>query len=66
MDDEVDEQFFEPRWDKVMGGTDPVTGKIVMQGRRAEFQNGFGAWKRVTYNCFYDAKNARVDEADVF
>lgn len=39
-------------------------GVFVVTGEKIKFQNGFGAWQIMKYECAYDAVNRRVVSAD--
>lgn len=41
-------------------------GTITAVGRQLKLQNGFGAWKPVSYRCAYDPKTKQAVEAEVF
>ena len=38
---------------------------VFVIGDQVQFQNGFGAWQRMCYNCTYDPLNERVKSVDV-
>ncbi|MBB3963472.1 hypothetical protein [Rhizobium metallidurans] len=44
---------FEPKFAKYRW-KDQKRGVVTLIGDKAKMQNGFGAWKRVTYTCDYD------------
>ncbi len=39
---------------------DQDAGVVTFMGDKARFQNGFGAWSNVTYECDYDPTNEAV------
>lgn len=44
---------------------DPGSQIIAVYGDKAQFQNGFGAWVNVIYECDYDIQNKRVINAKI-
>lgn len=42
---------------------DQKAGTVVYIGDKAEFQNGYGAYQRVTYQCSYDPSTEKVTDA---
>lgn len=60
-------KFGDPQWDwtkfgTYFKGTDYVSkGVIRIQDPNVKFQNGFGAWRRTTIECFFDLKTETVD-----
>ena len=60
-------KYGDPQWDwakfgTYFKGTDYVSkGVIRIQDSNVKFQNGFGAWRRTTIECFYDLKSESVD-----
>lgn len=43
-----------------------LDGKAIRYfGDKLKFQNGFGAWQRMSYSCLYDPINERVLDANV-
>ena len=40
-----------PKWSLV--GWDNSDGMLVYEGDQINFQNGFGAWQRMYYSCYY-------------
>lgn len=41
-------------------------GIVTMIGDKVEFQNGFGAWTPMTYECDVDVANNRITDMNVF
>lgn len=60
-------KFGDPQWDWAKFGTyfegsNYISkGVIRIQDPNVKFQNGFGAWRRTTIECFYDLKTETVD-----
>lgn len=50
--------WLEPKFDRLIVAFDHSS--ILYQGSKVRFQNGFGAWQRMQYNCRYDPINDRV------
>jgi|GEM_PF-2006935 len=55
----LERKFSHMRWQ------DREAGVITFIGDRARFQNGFGAWQNVIYECYYDTENDVVLDIDV-
>jgi DNA-directed RNA polymerase subunit RPC12/RpoP len=53
-DGTLEPKFSRGRW------LDPNAGSITMIGDKAEFQNGFGAWTPVVYECDLDKEMRNV------
>jgi hypothetical protein len=49
-----EEKFYRMRW------ADQAAGTVTYVGDRVKFQNGFGAWQYMTYQCTYDPIGERV------
>ena len=47
-------KFSKWRWD------DRATGSLAYYGDKVKFQNGFGAWQKMTYWCFLDVQGQTV------
>ncbi len=45
---------------------DQAAGIVTYTGDKLKLQNGFGAWKHVTYSCDYDPTTKRVVSAQAF
>jgi hypothetical protein len=45
---------------------DQAAGIVTYTGDKLKLQNGFGAWKHVTYSCDYDPATKRVVSAQAF
>ena len=58
------DSWLESKFDRI-AWADQDQGHIRYIGDKAEFQNGFGAWKRVTYYCDVDVENERVIDVAV-
>lgn len=50
----LEPKFSHLRW------RDQATGVVTFIGDRARFQNGFGAWQNVIYECDFDTQNDTV------
>ena len=50
--------WLEPKFDRLIVAFDHKS--ILYQGSKVRFQNGFGAWQRMQYNCRYDPITERV------
>jgi len=51
--------WIEPKFSRI-AWIDRDQGHVRYIGDKAEFQNGFGAWKRVTYYCDVDVEGERI------
>ena len=47
-----------PKWSLV--GWDNSDGMLVYEGDQVNFQNGFGAWQRMYYSCYYSPDKSAV------
>ncbi|SIQ24784.1 hypothetical protein SAMN05880590_102783 [Rhizobium sp. RU35A] len=57
--------FGEPRFSKFQW-RDQQKGIVTYMGNRLKLQNGFGAWKHMTYTCDYDPATKLVLNAEAF
>ena len=54
--------FGEPKFSRIaLAGTDA----LLYKGDRLQFQNGFGAWQRMTYSCIFNPIDEHVIEVAV-
>lgn len=51
--------WLEHKFDRI-AWVDQEQGHVRYIGDKAEFQNGFGAWQRVTYVCEVDVESERI------
>lgn len=56
--------IFEPKFSRFRW-TDKVGGSITVIGDRAEFQNGFGAYTPVIYQCMIDSSDKNIIDVKV-
>ena len=47
-----------PKWS--FTELDGSSGMLVYEGSAVRFENGFGAWQRVYYSCYYDPRQETV------
>lgn len=59
------EGFLEWKFDRV-ALQPPEYKTLRFTGNKVEFQNGFGAWRRMDYVCFYDPVDEAVIGVDVW
>ena len=45
---------------------DKETGIVVYRGSSIKFQNGFGAWEQMSYECDYDTETKTVVTVSVY
>lgn len=58
---EWQDTWYEEKFDQVMW-YEP-TRTILFHGNRLQAQNGFGAWKKLSYSCIWDVANKQVVRA---
>ena len=57
--------FLELKFDRV-SLQPPEYQTLRFKGNKVEFQNGFGAWRRMEYVCFYDPIDQTVMSVEVW
>ena len=55
--------FIEPKFSRFVAR--PDRNAVHYFGDKLKFQNGFGAWQRMSYSCLYDPINERVLDVNV-
>lgn len=57
--------WLESKFQSFIAGT-VSPGVFIITGDKAKFQNGFGAWQMMVYQCEYDAVNKKVVSVSAF
>lgn len=51
--------ILEPKFDRFKAGE--TASVVIYMGDKVKFQNGFGAWGRMRYACYFDTDKGAVD-----